>query len=62
MALVAAGFSLFLVSCATTERAVFAPPEIDGAHYVGNRTCADCHTNIARVFPAAPTRASTEPR
>jgi DmsE family decaheme c-type cytochrome len=31
-----------------------APPQIEGATYVGDRICYDCHTNISRVFPASP--------
>jgi predicted CXXCH cytochrome family protein len=49
----AAGALLF-TSCNTVSRTVSAPPEIEGAHFVGNKTCAECHTNIARVFPASP--------
>jgi predicted CXXCH cytochrome family protein len=33
---------------------VVAPPAIEGATFVGNRICADCHTNIVRIFPASP--------
>ncbi|MSU21319.1 MAG: hypothetical protein EXS30_07980 [Pedosphaera sp.] len=36
------------------NRTVLAPPEIEGATFVGNKTCADCHTNITRIFPASP--------
>ena len=32
------------------------PPQIEGANegakFVGNKVCAECHTNYARVFPA----------
>jgi predicted CXXCH cytochrome family protein len=42
-----------LVSCSTLERTVIVPPEIEGASHVGNKVCADCHTNYARVFPAS---------
>ncbi|MBI3850255.1 MAG: hypothetical protein HY298_08205 [Verrucomicrobia bacterium] len=41
------------MSCSTVERTVMAPPEIPGATYVGNQTCADCHTNISRRFPGS---------
>src|SRR5213596_867005 len=53
LALAGAGALLFS-SCSSLERTVVAPPQIPGAHYVGNRVCADCHTNIARIFPASP--------
>ncbi len=30
------------------------PLEIPGAHYVGNKACADCHAPIVRKFPTSP--------
>lgn len=39
-----------LSSCTTVNRTVSAPPDIPGASFVGNATCADCHTNITRHF------------
>src|SRR5215831_13742113 len=44
---------LVVISCSTVSRTVVAPPEIPGATYVGNKTCAECHTNICRVFPTS---------
>src|SRR5215510_12228210 len=49
-----ASVSLMLISCATMEQTVVAPPEVPGANFVGNKICYDCHTNIVRVFPASP--------
>src|SRR5438034_1798140 len=46
--------ALFVSSCSTLDRAVVEPPRIEGAHYVGNKVCADCHTSITRIFPASP--------
>lgn len=46
--------ALLVGSCSTVTHTVVAPPQIEGAHYVGNKSCADCHTNIARIFPASP--------
>lgn len=46
--------SLIVISCATVERTLVAPPEIPGATFVGNQVCYDCHTNIVRIFPASP--------
>ena len=43
-----------LISCSTVERTVVAPPEIEGAHFVGNAACVDCHANYTRVFPMSP--------
>jgi len=45
---------LFLNSCSTTPGAVVVPLEIPGAHYVGNKACADCHADIVRRFPVSP--------
>ena len=42
------------ISCSTVPRVVFAPPEIPGAAYAGNRACYDCHTNYVRRFAASP--------
>lgn len=42
---------LIISSCSTTtQRVVTRPPEIEGATYVGNAACIDCHTNIVRQF------------
>lgn len=46
--------ALALVSCATTNRIELLPPLIEGATFLGNRACHDCHTNITRVFPSSP--------
>ena len=49
----AMGIGLFVSSCATVQRTVSAPPAIEGATFVGNTACADCHTNYARTFAAS---------
>ena len=50
-----AGICALLVnSCSTVDRSVVAPLQIEGATYVGNKACLDCHANITRVFPASP--------
>lgn len=56
LALVAgAGVVAWLLnSCSTGDGTVFSPPQIEGATFVGDKTCADCHANIARAFPASP--------
>jgi len=46
--------ALVLVSCSTTGRVDLLPPLIEGATFVGNRMCYDCHTNITRVFSSSP--------
>lgn len=43
-----------LNSCSFLPVAMVAPLEIPGAHYVGNRACFECHTNITRRFEASP--------
>jgi predicted CXXCH cytochrome family protein len=43
-----------LNSCSTTPDLITSPPEIPGAHYVGNKACLDCHANYVRIFPASP--------
>ncbi len=43
-----------LVSCVSTSTTVVEPLEIPGAHFVGNRACADCHAELVREFPASP--------
>jgi predicted CXXCH cytochrome family protein len=50
----AACMGIFLISCSTTSTEVAVPLEIPGAHFVGNRACADCHADIVRKFPASP--------
>jgi predicted CXXCH cytochrome family protein len=52
--LMALGLAALVNSCSTISRTVFAPPEIPGATFVGNRACFECHTNYVRVFPASP--------
>src|SRR5580765_6079473 len=41
-------------SCSTVERTVVSPPAIEGASFVGDKACADCHVNITKVFPSSP--------
>jgi predicted CXXCH cytochrome family protein len=42
------------VSCSSLQRTMVAPPAIEGASFVGNKSCYECHTNISRVFPSSP--------
>ena len=41
--------ALVLVACGTMGGTVVSPPHIEGASYVGNAQCVQCHTNIARI-------------
>ncbi len=45
---------VLLSSCSTLSSTATSPPTIEGATFVGNQICADCHTNIVRRFPASP--------
>src|SRR5947208_3182209 len=55
VALALVGLSVVLFSsCSTLDRTIVEPPRIEGAHFVGNKVCAECHSNITRVFPASP--------
>jgi predicted CXXCH cytochrome family protein len=48
------GSAALLNSCSTEPLTLTSAPEIPGATFVGDRSCAECHTNISRVFPASP--------
>ncbi|WP_083809003.1 cytochrome c3 family protein [Pedosphaera parvula] len=45
---------LLLNSCSTTDRTIVAPPQIEGATFVGDKACLECHANISHAFPASP--------
>jgi predicted CXXCH cytochrome family protein len=47
------GLVLFGVSCSTVDRTLVVPPTIEGATFVGDKVCVDCHGNITRIFPAS---------
>ena len=49
-----AGVPFLLSSCANLDGTVSTPPAIEGASFIGNRACAECHTNIVRMFPSSP--------
>jgi len=44
---------LLLNSCSTVDRTVAVPLHIEGATYVGDKACLDCHAKITRAFPAS---------
>ena len=50
---IAGGVPLLVNSCSTGPGTAFVPPAIPGASFVGNKTCADCHRSITRVFPTS---------
>jgi predicted CXXCH cytochrome family protein len=45
---------LGFISCSTVQHTVVSPPAIEGANFVGNHACSECHTNYARGFTASP--------
>ena len=45
--------AMALISCSNTPVSLTAAPDIPGANFVGDRACAECHTNICRLFPAS---------
>jgi predicted CXXCH cytochrome family protein len=53
LSLGAIGLALLAVSCGTTDESAVAPLQIEGATYVGDKACVDCHANITREFPAS---------
>lgn len=50
VALAVVGVCVAVISCATMNRVVVAPPMIPGAKYVGMDTCAPCHEKEVRDF------------
>lgn len=51
----ALSFVAFLVSsCSTVEQSVIEFPLVEGATFVGNQSCSECHTNYTRVFALSP--------
>ena len=46
--------AVLLISCSSIERTVIVPPNVEGATFVGNKACFECHANIMRIFPASP--------
>src|SRR5256885_16515793 len=46
--------AVLLISCSSIERTVIVPPSVEGATFVGNKACSECHANITRGFPASP--------
>jgi predicted CXXCH cytochrome family protein len=56
LALALAGGTLGVLvdSCSTVDRTAVMPLQIEGATFVGDKACADCHERITRAFPASP--------
>jgi len=50
LAVTVVGVCVAVISCATMDRVVVAPPMIPGAKYVGMDTCAPCHEKEVRDF------------
>ncbi|MGO9609201.1 MAG: hypothetical protein ACLPT4_06140, partial [Verrucomicrobiia bacterium] len=45
-----AALAALIISCATVDRVVLAPPMIPGAKYVGMDQCALCHEKEVKNF------------
>lgn len=45
--------AIVVISCATVNRVVVAPPSIPGATFVGSESCATCHDEISKDFKTA---------
>jgi len=54
LALGTGALGVLVDSCSTVDRTGVAPLQIEGATFVGDKTCADCHERITRAFPASP--------
>jgi predicted CXXCH cytochrome family protein len=54
LALGAGAIAVLVESCSTVDRTAVAPLQIEGATFVGDKVCADCHDHITRAFPASP--------
>jgi len=46
--------AIALASCSTVPNNILAPPQIEGATFVGNKACVDCHATFTRTFPSSP--------
>ncbi len=46
-------WGLVLIGCVAVNRTVLAPPAIAGAQYVGNKACAECHSDQVEHFTSA---------
>ncbi len=43
-----------LASCGTMPGSLVLPPAVEGATFVGNQACADCHNELVRGFASSP--------
>ena len=46
--------ALALISCSSLNRTAMAPPMVEGATFVGNKACVDCHREFTRAFHSSP--------
>jgi predicted CXXCH cytochrome family protein len=51
---IAAVTLLLVTACGTVERRFAAPPQIEGATFVGSSVCSDCHAQISDRFRSNP--------
>ncbi len=45
--------AIVVISCATVDRVIVAPPSIPGATFVGSESCSTCHEDISKDFKFA---------
>lgn len=48
-----AAWGLLLISCVTVNRTIIAPPAVAGAHFVGSKECAECHSDQTDHFSSS---------
>lgn len=53
LALTCGALGLLVNSCSTMDQTIVHTPTIEGATFVGDKACLDCHANIANGFPAS---------
>jgi len=46
--------ALLATACSSVEAVTVLPPHVEGAEFVGNTACVDCHENYTRVFASSP--------
>ena len=49
-----AGLLWLLAACSTSTQVVAPAQRIEGANYVGDKVCAECHQTVTRRFPSSP--------
>jgi predicted CXXCH cytochrome family protein len=45
---------ILITACTTVDQTVMMLPTIEGATFVGNQSCMECHASIAQTFDSSP--------